>query len=152
MAVLSAVWKYIVVFVLAGIPWAEVALVIPLAILYGMNPLLVGSVALAGNLATVYLVIIYFEKFQEWRKRRKKGNSRPSRRHDRAVKLWRKYGLPGLTLSGPLLIGSHIAAVAAMALGASKQDVFFWSTISLVLWTVLITAAAAYGIEWLGWV
>lgn len=150
MNVLSEIWEYIIVFLLGATPWVEIAAVIPLSIVAGLNPVLVGVVAFLGNLSTVYLLIIFFEKFREWRKRKKgEGEQSKSKRQVRAVGIWNKYGLPGLSLLGPLLIGSHIAVFIGLLFGAKKHTTLMWITISLVLWTLVITILSYYGIDFL---
>ncbi len=149
MNVLLEIWEYVVVFLLGAVPWIEVAAVIPLSIVAGLNPVLVGLFAFLGNLSTVYLLVVFFEKYRQWRSR-KKGEEQPeSKRQARAVNIWNKYGLPGLSLLGPLLIGSHIAAFIGLVLGARKHQMLFWMTISLLIWTVIITIISYYGIDWL---
>lgn len=149
MNVLSEIWEYIVVFLLGATPWVEIAAIIPLSIVAGLNPVLVGLVAFLGNLSTVYLLIIFFERFREWRKRKKGEEQSKSKRQARAVGIWNKYGLPGLSLLGPLLIGSHIAVFIGLLFGAKKQATLMWMTISLVIWTLIITILSYYGIDFL---
>jgi len=147
--ILSEIWEYIVVFLLGATPWFEIVAVIPLSIIAGLNPILVGLVAFLGNLSTVYLLIIFFEKYREWRKRKKGEEQSKSKRQARAVGIWNKYGLPGLSLLGPLLIGSHIAVFIGLLFGAKKQATLMWMTISLVIWTLIITILSYYGIDFL---
>lgn len=138
-------WEYILVFLLAAIPIVEIAVVIPVALVKGLNPILVGIFAFLGNLATVYLLIVFFEKYQKWREKRKR---KPKKRSKRAIDIWNKYGLPGLSISAPILIGSHFAVIIAMAFGAKKVLTLFWMTISLGLWTLVFTVVSYYGVEW----
>ncbi|OAB41684.1 hypothetical protein PGLA_15530 [Paenibacillus glacialis] len=49
----AAVWKYVVLFVLAALPWLDVFLVVPLGISWGLSPIGVGIIGFAGNLLTV---------------------------------------------------------------------------------------------------
>lgn len=77
--------------------------------------------AFLGNLSTVYLLVIFFDKFQQWRSRRKNGQEQKSKRQTRAINIWNKYGLPGLSLLGPLLIGSHIAVFIGLVFGAKNM-------------------------------
>lgn len=149
MNVLLEIWEYVVVFLLGATPWVEIAAVIPLSIVVGLNPILVGISAFLGNLSTVYLLVIFFEKFQQWRRRKKGENQPKSKKQARAAAIWNKYGLPGLSLLGPLLIGSHIAVFIGLLFGAKKRAVLLWMTISLTLWAVAITILSAYGIDWL---
>ena len=148
-----SVGEYILVFILAAVPWIEIAVVIPVAILKGMNPLLVGLLSFGGNLITVFLLIIFLEKYLQWRSRRKNRAEEPDERSNRARRaraVWEKYGLPGLAFSGPLLLGSHIAALIGLTLGAKKHLMLVWMTVSLGIWTIVIAAAAYYGLGFLG--
>lgn len=61
-----------------------------------------------------------------------------------------KYGLPGLAIIGPLLIGTEIAAAFAMIFKAPRGAVTFWLTLGLLVTTVLAAVAAYYGFDALG--
>lgn len=139
-------WEYILVFILAAIPIIEIGIVIPLSLVKGLNPILVAIFAFLGNLSTVYLLIVFFEKYQQWRGKRK---DKPKKRSKRAVDIWNKYGLPGLSITAPILIGSHIAVIIAIAFGANKFLTLLWITISLGLWAIAFTVVSYYGVQWL---
>ncbi|MEK3734174.1 small multi-drug export protein [Paenibacillus sp. FSL M8-0334] len=147
MNVLMEVWQYILVFLMGSVPWIEIAAVIPISIVAGLNPFFVALMAFLGNLSTVYLLVIFFDKFQQWRSRRKNGQEQKSKRQTRAINIWNKYGLPGLSLLGPLLIGSHIAVFIGLVFGAKKHVTLLWMTVSLVIWTVIITLLSVFGID-----
>ncbi|PAV31570.1 DNA-binding protein [Virgibacillus profundi] len=140
--------EYALVFIGAAIPWMEIALVIPVGIVWGLSPFLVMLLAFVGNLITVVPLIIGFEKVKSWfAKRRRKKEKQPSKRTDRGKKIWNKYGLPGLALLGPILTGTHIAAFIGMSLGAKKQWVMLWMTVSIGLWTIIIGVATVMGLD-----
>lgn len=145
-------WTYIAVFILGSIPWIELVAVVPLGIAFGLNPVAVGALGLLGNWITMMIVIVLFDRIQQWRRKRRgdspegSGNKRWARAHH----IWNRYGLPGLSLLGPLIIGSHIAAAVAMGLNAPRRAVTLWMTLSLVLWTLVIAVAAYYGFSFLG--
>ena len=150
MDILLNIWEYILVFILAAVPWLEIAFIIPVSILAGMNAFWVAVMAFAGNLLTVYLLIIFFDRLKDWwMKRRKKKESTNEKRskYERAEQLWHKYGVPGLTISGPLLIGSHIAAATAILLGTSQHRTLYWMTISLIGWTLVLTFGTVFGVD-----
>ncbi|MBT2688168.1 small multi-drug export protein [Bacillus sp. ISL-47] len=140
-------WEYILVFILAAIPWIEIAAVIPIAIVKGLNPLLVAVLSFGGNFLTVFLLIVLFERFQLRRSKKKGPEEKESGRAKRGKKIWNRYGLPGLALAGPILIGTHIAAAIAMGLGAKKQWTTLWMVVSLVLWSGIFAIATQYGFE-----
>lgn len=141
---LLSLWEYIVIFILAAVPWIEILIIIPIGIIQGLNPVLVGLLSFLGNLSTVYLLILFFEKFKQWRSKKK---PKEKKRTKRAIEIWNKYGLPGLSLAGPLITGAHLAVVIAISLGAKKHLTLLWSTISLAVWTIVITIFSFYGIE-----
>lgn len=124
------------------------ALVIPVGIVSGLDPVLVTIVAVVGNLLTVFLLIIGYEKLQVWLASRRK--SKPvtdSKRSNRAMQLWKKYGLPGMILLGPILIGTHVAAFIALVVGGTKSQTTLWSVISIILWALVFAFATALGVD-----
>jgi hypothetical protein len=73
-----------------------------------------------------------------------------NKKNRRARGIWLKYGLPGLALLAPALVGTDIAAVLALAFGSPRRDVMIWMTISLVLWSIALTVSAVYGFSFVG--
>ncbi|MBM7707130.1 phosphoglycerol transferase MdoB-like AlkP superfamily enzyme [Chryseomicrobium aureum] len=145
------IFEYFLVFLGAAIPWLEMGLVIPVGILSGLDPFLVTIVAVVGNLLTVFLLIIGYEKLQVWLASRRK--SKPvanSKRSNRAMQLWKKYGLPGMIMLGPILIGTHVAAFIALLVGGTKGHTTLWSIISIVLWGLAFAFATALGVDIFG--
>lgn len=142
------IYEYVLIFLGAAIPWFEIALVIPLGIVWGLSPAWVMITAFAGNMVTVMLLIIGFDKFRIWYdKRQQKKGKEPSKKNDRAVRIWNKYGLPGLSLLGPILIGTHIAAFIGMTLGATKRNTTMWMIISIGVWTLAFGILTALGFD-----
>ncbi|WP_404332482.1 small multi-drug export protein [Mesobacillus maritimus] len=141
-------FEYVLVFLGAAIPWFEIALVIPLGIVRGLSPFWVMVLAFIGNAITLIPVIIGFERLRNWyEKRQEKTSKVPSKRNERAKKIWNKYGLPGLALLGPILIGIHIAAFIGMSLGAKKGWAMLWMISSLALWTLVFGILTMLGFD-----
>jgi hypothetical protein len=152
----EAILLYLSVFVLAAVPWVEILVVIPFGIGIGLNPLLVGAFAFLGNMLPIYLIVVGFERFNAWWARRRGrflvnpgDESWNTGRRARAMNILRKYGVPGLAFSGPILLGAHLAAVIALLVGAPRRGINLWMTISLAAWTAAITIASYFGIGWL---
>jgi hypothetical protein len=147
---------YLTVIVLAATPWVEILVVIPFGIGVGLNPILVGLFAFIGNAVPIYAIVVGFERFNEWwAKRRGKHLVNPgdeswqSGRRARAMNIMRKYGVPGMALAGPILIGAHLAAVITLLVRAPRNQIMAWMTASLALYTVGITIVSYFGIGWL---
>lgn len=138
------VWVYILVFLLAAVPFVEAIILAPIAIFGGLSPLPVFLLAVSGNLLTVFFVIIFIERIKQWRK--KKDNEK---RKARAQRIWQKYGVIGLTIIGPYFIGSHLSAFLSLLFGGTKKQVTIWITISVVGWTLVFTIIAVLGFDFM---
>jgi len=142
------IYEYFLVFLGAAIPWFEIALVIPLGIIWGLSPFWVMVVAFVGNMVTVLALIIGFDRFQIWYNKRQEAKGKAvSKKNERAKRIWNKYGLPGLAMLGPILIGTHIAAFIGMTLGATKKNTTLWLTISIGVWTLAFGVLTALGFD-----
>lgn len=63
------------------------------------------------------------------------------RKAARRVKFQRaldRYGVPGVSLLGPLLLPTHFTATMLAATGVTKTRVLFWQAIAIVGWSTLI--------------
>lgn len=148
---MSVYIAYIILFLLGATPFFEVVAVIPIGIAAGLPALPVTIVAFAGNIITIWLLILMMDRVKEWLQKRKekKGKDGAEKRQKRAVSLWKKYGLPGLALLSPLLIGSHLGAILAMSFGGTRRNITLWMTISILIWTIAMGVASHYGIDFL---
>lgn len=136
--------SYIIIFLLAAIPFFEVIVIIPVAIVGGLPAIPVMIVAFLGNLLTLGLLIVFVEKIKAWR-RKKKGDEIETKRHKRAKGIWDKYGLPGLAFVGPFFVGTHLTALLASTFGSGRKRTFYLMTASLLFWTLALGLAAHYG-------
>ncbi len=138
---------YTMIFLLAAIPFLEIALIIPLAIIGGVPAVPTMIIAFLGNLLTIVLLIIFLDKIREWRRKRKQGEQTDSKRHKHAKSLWDKYGLPGLAFIGPFFVGTHLSALLAIGFGAEKTKTLYLMTASLLSWTIVLGVASLYGFD-----
>jgi uncharacterized membrane protein len=143
--------QYTVLFLLAAAPWMDVSIIVPLGILWGLSPIGVSLTAFTGNLLLILLLGVFFKQVESLRQARKlkKGITEPTRKERRSKEIWQKYGIPGLALLAPIIVGTDIAAIIALAFGASKSGVIRWMTISLALWTIIFAVGAVYGFSFL---
>lgn len=142
------IYEYFLVFLGAAIPWFEIAVVIPLGIVWGLSPFWVMILAFIGNMVTVLALIIGFDRFKIWYTKRQEAKGKAaSKKSDRAKRIWNRYGLPGLALLGPILIGTHIAAFIGMTLGATKKNTTVWLTISIAAWTLVFGLLTGLGFD-----
>lgn len=150
----EGLWQYVTLFLLAAAPWLDVFIVVPAGIVWGLSPVAVAVVGFAGNFIMIVLLGILFNTYRKWRdnRRAKKGIEGPSKRETRARALWDRYGLPGLALLAPLLVGTDLAALLALTFGSSRTRVVGWMGASLAVWTIVLAFGSVYGFRYINWI
>src|SRR5690625_3203190 len=104
-------------------------------------------VSFLRNIITVITVIFMFDKIRNWYTRRKEKQGKTSARNTRAIELFKKYGVIGSALLGPLLTGTHIAAFIGMSMGATKKRMMNWMSISIASWVALVGILTSLGFD-----
>lgn len=161
----AAQWLGLLGTVLGGaLPWLEAVVVIPAGIVAGLPTVPVVIAAVTGNLLTVALAAWFGERIMVWwsgrRQRREwlKNDAataelraaKRTRRQRRIVRVMDRGGMPALALLGPLILGTQLAAVAAVAVGISAGRSFLWGASGTVFWSVVAAVATVTGFEILG--
>jgi uncharacterized membrane protein len=142
-------WAYALVFLAAAVPVIEVLVVVPAAVVAGLSPAWSTMLAIAGNTATVALAVVAGDRVRS-RWRGGSSGERSRRRSQRAVRIARRWGVPGLALLAPITTGSHVAALGALALGDERRRVVAWMSVGIALWAVAAMVAAMGGVALLG--
>jgi len=142
--------QFLGVMIVAMIPFVEGYFAVPVGIAIGFPVVLTISAAIVGNWISVMAVIIASDRFKQWLQGRaasERKQEKQNKRLERGQKLFHKYGVPGVSLLGPLLIGDHIAALICIASGAPKRYVMVWQTIAIIVWAVGMGVLVMLGIN-----
>lgn len=142
--------QYVLVFVFAAIPVVEVLVVVPIAIGLGLDPIATGVAAFAGNIGSVYVLVLSYRRIADWWSGSEDAETVPSDQYAKTRRLWDRYGLPGLAFGGPVLTGVHIAALVALLAGSRSRAVAAWMTIGIAAWTLALVVGSAFGLSVLG--
>ena len=150
----EGIWQYIMLFLISILPFFDVFYIIPVGVALGMSPIAVGFISFIGNFIMVIVFAMFFRQIAEWRNKRreKKGKTGPTKRETRAKRIWEKYGLPVFALISPSILGTDIAALMALVFGSSKPRVVTLMGISLVVWSIVMTAGSVYGLKYINWI
>ncbi len=124
------------VFIAGAIPWMEAIAVVPAGIVFGLDPLAVVVAAAIGNGLTIFLFAYLSSSIRERiiKRRIARGKAAESPKFEKALKAFDKYGIYGLAILGPLIIGTQFAAAAAVAAGVKPLRTSLLVTLSMVLW------------------
>lgn len=136
----DSTWQYVLLFLFSLLPTLDVSAVVPLGIVLGLSPTWVMVIGFLGNLAFVLILAFFFQQIRAWRDKRRaaKGITTPSKKETRARNLWEKYGVPGLAIISPILVGTDVAAFLAFSLGSSRKSVIGWMIVSLAFWSAVL--------------
>lgn len=148
------------IIALAGaVPFIEGEGAASIGIVGGISPVLAVIAAIIGNFACVALLVSVSSGARNAvvsRSRAKElalakgGNSidareshtsaphAPSARRQKFQRAFERYGVPGVSLLGPLLLPTQFTATMLAALGISKARILFWQALTIIGWTTII--------------
>ncbi|CPU66820.1 Uncharacterised protein [Mycobacteroides abscessus] len=58
-----------------------------------------------------------------------------------------RYGVPGVSLLGPLLLPSHVTAAAMVGFGAPRARVFTWGVVAVAAWALVLGVVVHLGVS-----
>ena len=166
-------WQQLGALVLiSAIPFVESYTGSFLGVLVGINPGLAVAAAVVGNTISTFALIALAggARSAVARGRGRRGeqpgtldesasngssaneaapNSKKARRNAKIAKYFDRFGVPGVSLLGPLALPSQFTAPAMVGLGASKRSVYVWMFISIVAWGVLFGFFSDLVVGWI---
>ncbi|WP_226037326.1 small multi-drug export protein [Aquibacillus saliphilus] len=138
------------VFFVSMVPFLEVFLTVPTAIIaFNFPPLVALSLAILGNAVSVFLFMFFGAEINKlfntiYNKFRKRDNT-PKKINPRIKRTFDRFGAIGVCFLSSILFSSQIGAGAITTLGASRSQVFIWtnlgaSAVAVVMATLSVVA------------
>jgi hypothetical protein len=126
---------------LAGaVPFIEGEGAAAIGVIGGIAPLVAAIAGALGNLLCVVVVVLVSSRVRTAVGARRRGAAaEPSTRRQKFERAYHRYGTPGVSLLGPLLLPTQFTAAALTATGVSPARVIAWQAAAIALWTTLIT-------------
>jgi uncharacterized membrane protein len=130
------------VFVLGALElWAA----IPAGFALGLAPAVTAIAAALGAITGVLVIVLVGDRARTWLLARH-GPGSGGRGGGTISRVWERYGVIGLGLLAPLLVGAALGAALGLLLGATTRRLLLWLSAGIVLWSVILTGAAALGL------
>jgi hypothetical protein len=140
---MELVIKLLTVFGLGAVElWAA----IPAGFALQLHPVTIGFTAAAGAILGVLAVILLGERLRDWLIQRHSGK-KEKEQSGIIHRIWHLYGIIGLGLLAPLLIGAPIGAALGLAFGVPASRVLFWISLGVVVWSITLTLAGVLGLS-----
>jgi hypothetical protein len=130
-----------VIVALAGaVPFIEGEGAAAIGIIGGIHPAIAAIAGAIGNFLCVAVVVLVASRVRTAVTSRPGAAEKPvSPRREKFEKAYHRYGTPGVSLLGPLLLPTQFTAAALTATGVPVSRVLIWQGAAIVLWTTLIT-------------
>lgn len=128
-----------------------------IGIIGGIHPVIAAVAAAAGNFLCVLVVVLIAARARRAvttrvRARQYAGGELEAEvdagstaveadtpRKQKFLKALEKYGVPGVSLLGPLILPTQFTAAFLTAAGVRAPRVLFWQAIAIAAWTTLVT-------------
>ena len=154
----------LVVALAGGVPFIEGEGGAAIGIIGGMNPVVAAIAAAIGNFLSVAVIVLLSSGARQAVVSRTRARaavavgggsgsggsvaadysvpagdgSGGSKRHEKFWRAFERYGVPGVSLLGPLLLPTQFTASMLAGAGVRKSVVLIWQAVAIVLWTTVI--------------
>jgi len=137
--------RWVGVLLAGAIPYVEAEGAAVLGVVAGVNPFVAIPVAIVGNAIALALVVWVIGAARSGITRGRTVETTPKRQRMRQV--FDRYGVPGVSLLGPLLLPSHVTAAAMVGLGAPRARVFTWGVVAVAAWALVLGVVVHLGVS-----
>ncbi|MEH3089567.1 MAG: small multidrug efflux protein [Microbacterium arborescens] len=125
---------------LAGaVPFIEGEGAAGIGIIGGIHPVVAALSGAIGNFVCVAVVVLVAARVRTAVTTRGGGEKPKTARNEKFQKAYHRYGTPGVSLLGPLLLPTQFTAAALTATGVPPRTVLVWQAAAIALWTTIIT-------------
>lgn len=130
----------LIVSLAGAVPFIEGEGAAAIGILGGIHPVVAAFAAAIGNFLCVAVVVLASSRVRTAvTTRRGSAATPPTARREKFEKAYHRYGTPGVSLLGPLLLPTQFTAAALTSTGVPPMRVLAWQAAAIVLWTTVIT-------------
>ncbi|WP_133725844.1 small multi-drug export protein [Nesterenkonia aurantiaca] len=144
--------QWLGVILVSAIPFVESFFGAPIGILAGMNPAVAILAAVIGNMLSLILVVYvaHWVRTAVLHKRPQQMDPEKSAKREKVRRIFDRFGVPGVSILGPLALPSQFTAPLMVSFGASRHAVMAWMLVSVILWGAGFGLLAIWGLTFLG--
>lgn len=152
----------LIVALAGAIPFIEGEGAVTIGIIGGINPVVAAIAAIVGNFACVAVLVLVSSSARAAVVNRKRarvlanGNgadagveeivdaavedesARKAARRQKFQSALERYGVPGVSLLGPLLLPTQFTATMLAAIGIGKVRILIWQAVAIIGWTTIL--------------
>lgn len=137
--------QWLAVALIAAIPFVESHFGALIGVAIGLPPTIAVIAAVVGNTASVLLFLLAGTGGARiWRGRRA---ATTSPRQEKVRRMFHRFGVPGVSLIGQMVIPNQFSAAAMVAFGAPRRAVALWQLAGITLWAVVFVGLGMLGLN-----
>lgn len=128
--------QWLGIILISAIPFVESYFGAPIGVIVGLHPAVAVATATVGNMLSL-VVVVYLAHWVRTAILHRRDPDRAatdSPKRDRVQKIFDRFGVPGVSILGPLALPSQITAPLMVSFGANRHAVMLWMLVSVVLW------------------
>jgi uncharacterized membrane protein len=162
----------LIVALAGAIPFIEGEGAVSIGIIGGIPPVVAAIAAMVGNFLCVVVVVLASSGARQAVVNRSRAKTaalagtggaamvepaaeapdagRGTARREKFQRAFERYGVPGVSLLGPLLLPTQFTATMLAASGIGKARILFWQALAIIGWTTvvaIIVGSAVYAIR-----
>ncbi|GAA3703511.1 hypothetical protein GCM10022377_16450 [Zhihengliuella alba] len=141
---LPALLQALVIALAGAIPFVESYFGSVVGVVVGLPVWAAVLAAVVGNWVCMFLLVTLGAGIQ--RRLAERSRREPSRGQQKFLRMFNRFGVPGVSLLGQWVLPSQITSMLMVGIGASKDQVILWQSISIVLWGAAFGTLAVLGL------
>ena len=160
----------LIVALAGAVPFVEGEGAVSIGIIGGISPVIAAIAAIVGNFLCVLVVVLVSSSARQAVVNRSRAKTaalagggsseveavdaeaagRGTARREKFQRAFERYGVPGVSLLGPLLLPTQFTATMLAASGIGRARILFWQALAIIGWTTIIAVivgSAVYAIR-----
>jgi len=125
-----------------GLGAVELWVAIPAGFAMKLPPSVIAITAASGAMLGSFIILNIGEKIRNRLLRRTK-----DKRNKYMHRIYDRYGVAGLGLFAPLLIGAPLGTVFGIAIGLPATRLFFWMGLGIIVCSIGLTIVTEFGLK-----
>lgn len=140
--------QWLGVILVSAIPFVESYGGAPIGIIAGLHPAVAIFAAVVGNMLSLILVVYvaHWVRTAVLHKRPQRPAPEKSSKREKVRRIFDRFGVPGVSILGPLALPSQFTAPLMVSFGASRHAVMAWMLVSVILWGVGLGLLALFAL------
>ena len=133
--------QWLAVVLIGAVPFVESYTGTIIGVAIGLHPAVAAAAAIAGNAASVVIVVAVVGQLRTRRDAHRRSAPSPD---SRIRRVFRRFGVPGVAL---LAHPTQISAAAMVGFGAGRARVLAWELVFVVSWGAVMAVLGGLGLH-----